>query len=73
MLIQLARIVLPSKISNHFEITKKKSDEQDIEAMPMTILLDVRMDLIPVLSTFTHNKSAVPSYWGAADCVVYYV
>ena len=69
MLIQLARIVLPSKIPNHFEIIKKKeSDEQDIEAISMTILLDERMDLIPYSVPFTHNKSAVPGYWGAADC-----
>lgn len=34
----------------------------------MTIHLDKRMDLIPHSVSFTHNKSAVPSYWGAADC-----
>ena len=44
MLIQLARIVLLSKIPNHFEIVKKESDEQDIEAMSITIHLDGRMD-----------------------------
>ena len=68
MLIQLARIVLPSKIPNHFEIVKKESDKQDIEAIPMTIHLDKRMDLNPYSVPFTHNKSAVPGYWGAADC-----
>ena len=62
MLIQLARIVLPSKIPNHFEIIKKESDEQDIEAISITILLDERMDLIPYSVPFTHNKSAVPGY-----------
>jgi hypothetical protein len=68
ILIQLARIVLPSKIPNHFEIIKKENDEQDIEAISMTILLDERMDLIPYSVPFTHNKSAVPDYWGTADC-----
>ena len=34
----------------------------------MTILLDEQMDLIPYSVPFTHNKSAVPGYWGAADC-----
>ena len=41
---QLARIVLPSEILERFEIVKIETDEQDIDAMSMTIHLDERMN-----------------------------
>ena len=41
---QLARIVLPSEILERFEIVKIDTDERDIDAMSMTIHLDVRMN-----------------------------
>ena len=41
---QLARIVLPSEILERFEIVRIDTDEQDIDAMSMTIHLDERMN-----------------------------
>lgn len=41
---QLARIVLPSEILERFEIVRIETDEQDIDAMSMTIHLDERMN-----------------------------
>ena len=41
---QLARIVLPSAILERFEIVRIETDEQDIDAMSMTIHLDERMN-----------------------------
>ena len=41
---QLARLVLPSEILEHFEIVRIETDEQDIDAMSMTIHLDERMN-----------------------------
>ena len=44
MLEQLARIVLPSKILERFEIVQIETDEEDIDSMSMTIHLDERMN-----------------------------
>ena len=41
---QLAQLVLPSDILERFEIVKIETDEQDIDAMSMTIHLDERMN-----------------------------
>ena len=41
---QLAQLVLPSEILERFEIVKIETDEQDIDAMSMTIHLDERMN-----------------------------
>lgn len=40
----LARIVLPSEILERFAIVKIETDEQNIDAMSMTIHLDERMN-----------------------------
>jgi transposase len=44
ILTQLASLVLPSEILERFEIVKIETDEQDIDAMSMTIHLDERMN-----------------------------
>jgi transposase len=44
ILAQLARVVLPSEILERLEIVKIETDEQDIDAMSMTIHLDERMN-----------------------------
>ena len=44
ILAQLARVVLPREILERFEIVKIETDEQDIDAMSMTIHLDERMN-----------------------------
>ena len=41
---QLTQLVLPSDILERFEIVKIETDEQDIDAMSMTIHLDERMN-----------------------------
>lgn len=41
---QLARLVLPKDLLDHFEIVKIETDESDINAMSMTIHLDERMN-----------------------------
>ena len=42
ILAQLARVVLPSEILERFELVKIETEEQDIDAMSMTIHLDER-------------------------------
>ena len=44
ILAQLASVVLPREILERFEILKIETDEQDIDAMSMTIHLDERMN-----------------------------
>lgn len=41
---QLARLVLPKELLDHFEIVRIETDESDINAMSMTIHLDERMN-----------------------------
>lgn len=41
---QLARLVLPKEILDHFEIVKIETEESNIDAMSMTIHLDERMN-----------------------------
>ena len=43
LLEQLARLVLPKEILDHFDIVQIETDEADIDAMTMTIHLDERM------------------------------
>ena len=44
MLEELARLVLPKEILDHFDIVKIETEESDIDAMSMTIHLDERMN-----------------------------
>lgn len=41
---QLARLVLPKELLDHFDIVRIETDESDINAMSMTIHLDERMN-----------------------------
>ena len=43
LLEQLARLVLPKEILDHFDIVQIETDEADIDSMTMTIHLDERM------------------------------
>ena len=44
MLEQLARLVFPKEVLDHFEIVKIETEESDIDAMSMTFHLDEKMN-----------------------------
>lgn len=44
MLEQLARLVFPKEVLDHFEIVKIETEESDIDAMSMTFYLDEKMN-----------------------------
>lgn len=44
MLEQLARLVFPNEVLDHFDIVKIETEESDIDAMSMTFYLDEKMN-----------------------------
>lgn len=44
MLEQLARLVFPKEVLDHFDIVKIETEESDIDAMSMTFYLDEKMN-----------------------------
>lgn len=44
MLEQLARLIFPNEVLDHFDIVKIETEESDIDAMSMTFYLDEKMN-----------------------------